>query len=168
MSNCPAASTKCFKCGRTGHFGSVCLSKLLDTAHAAEVEDESNCVVDIAGNDFDYAYTARQTSSAKGFYLTLKVNGRDCRGLLDTGATGTIITQDVAAPSRACDRALKAYSGGELHALGMADIQVATSDASTTCSCCVVPAGQTVLFGQDIFRTLNLLDYVVYGVTFSV
>lgn len=154
LSNCPAANTRCHKCGKTGHFSKVCRSKTTEAANAC-AEDQTSDAQEEHGTfvaDFAYATTTAQNGD-QGFYLTLRVNGKDCRGLLDTGATRTVISEDIVSPSRACDRVLKAYDGGEIHTLGMADVEVSTSDRSASCACFVVPAGHTVLFGQDIIRT---------------
>ena len=85
------------------------------------------------------------------------VNGKACEGLIDTGATRTILTDDVQ-PTRSSDRILRAYNGGEVKTLGMADVDNAVGDNTILCECFVVPAGKrSVLFGKDVISQLELL-----------
>ena len=120
-------------------------------------EDELSCHIHDASGDYAY-FTAPSNDRDSGFRLTLHIDGQACTGLLDTGATRTIISEDVVVATRAADRVLKAYDGGVVKTLGMADIVVSTGNCSTACTCFVVPSGQTSLFGQDIIRQLDLLD----------
>ena len=64
----------------------------------------------------------------QGFTVTLMVNGKPCSGLLDTGATRTILTDDVVAATRPSNRVLRAYNGGDIETLGMADVRIGTED----------------------------------------
>ena len=62
---------------KTGHFAALCFQKrknvVCDTANALQ----------------------GPTQKSRDFSMTLRVNGTECRGLLDTVATRTLITKDV-------------------------------------------------------------------------
>ena len=86
------------------------------------------------------------------------VNGKPCSGLLDTGATRTILTDDVVAATRPSNRVLRAYNGGDIETLRMADVRIGMEDQQMDCECIVVPCGKRrVLFGQDVIAKLELL-----------
>ncbi|XP_062515814.1 uncharacterized protein LOC134191233 [Corticium candelabrum] len=106
---------------------------------------------------YETIYTASHSSKAETFTVILKVNGRECKGLLDTGATRTLITHDIVTPTRPSPAMLKAYDGNAVETLGVADVTINTGDRSCQCTCFVVPPGQTVLFGQDVILQLQLL-----------
>ena len=67
--------------------------------------------------------------------------------------TRTILTDDdTVKPTRKSNKILRAYNGGEVSTLGMADIIVANGKSEMSCICFVVPAGQqqSTLFGEDV------------------
>ncbi|XP_065195493.1 uncharacterized protein K02A2.6-like [Sycon ciliatum] len=167
MRNCPAANVTCNKCGKRGHFAAVCMSNKVERheERARPVEDEPD-EYEHASRMYDSAFAVSSSALAgdKTFQTTLKVNGELCTGLLDTGATRTILTDDVIKPTRKSDRLLKAYNGGVVETLGMADVHISHGGKNVKCSCFVVAASQhSVLFGQDVIKELNLLSqaYVV-------
>ena len=157
-SNCPAADVVCHKCSKKGHFAAVCLSRKVDDARPVEEEREPE---ERASRLYDSAYVIEGGKPDDAFRMTLSVNGSDCMGLLDTGATRTILTSDIVKPTKPCDRLLRAYNGGAVDTLGMADITVVHGDRSMSCTCFVVSAGShNVLFGQDVITGLQLLTHV--------
>ena len=98
------------------------------------------------------------SSTSELFTISLHVDGKPCSGLLDTGATRTILTSDIAQPTRLSDRVLRAYNGGVVETLSMTDVVIASGDRSYQCSCFIVPKGsQRVLFGQDVISELELI-----------
>ena len=103
-------------------------------------------------------YKTGSGQRSKLFTRTLTVNGKHCRGLLDTGATRTLITPDIVAATRPSHTVLKAYDGTPVTTLGVADVTISSDSKSCTCTCFVVPTGQTVLFGQDVIVQLQLLS----------
>ena len=109
--------------------------------------DESNVV-------YDTAYTARHTGDSKLYTATLMVNGRKCQGLLDTGATRTLITEDMVSGTRSSSNTLRAYGGSKIETLGVADVTISAGDKSCSCTCFVVLVGNKVLFGQDVITQL--------------
>ena len=60
--------------------------------------------------DSVYAFTGHDGDRAKGFTTTLTVNGQQCEGLLDMGATCAIVTDDIIQHTRKSDRIFKAYN----------------------------------------------------------
>ena len=157
----PAAQSRCPSYNKLGHFAAVCLSSgrsSYQKANAVEdTEEESACCVSYE-YDSVYACTGHDGDYAKGVTTTLTVNGPQCEGLLDTGATCTIVTDDIVQPTRMSDRVLKAYNGGTIITLDMADITISSARRSMACACFVIPSGtQRVLFGQDVISELELL-----------
>ena len=147
---CSAALVRCRDCGKVGHFAAVCLSS---KAHAVQDEDS-----EAARIVYDSIYACSDKAASGQFTMTLMVNVRPCEGLLDTGATRTILTDDVVQPTRCSDSKLRTYNGGEVKTLGMADVDVAVGERSIQCECFVVPADRrTVQFGQDVIAQLELL-----------
>ena len=127
--------------------------------------DRSNAVgVDeIAGENhaqllLESAYAVNGSSTSELFSISLHGDGKPCSGLLDTGATRTILTSNIAQPTRLSDPVLHAYNGGVVETLGMTDVVIASGDHSCQCSCFIVPKGsQRVLFGQDVISELDLI-----------
>ena len=122
---CPAANTRCHLCSKVGHFAAVCLSQ--KASHANALDESQAEDGDSASQVYDTVYATETSPSCSQFTITLAVNGQPCEGLLDTGATRTILTDDLVLPTRTSDRILKAYNGGEIETLGMADVQVCSS-----------------------------------------
>jgi len=150
---CPAAHVRCSKCSKVGHFSEVCLSTQVRVVNEEDVADLAQEVYDLA-----YAVGPSVATSNQSFTATLNVNGQPCEGLMDTGATRTILTDDIVQPTRSSDRILKAYNRSVIPTLGMADVEISTDKHTMRCSCFVVPKGrQRVLFGQDVISQLELL-----------
>ena len=124
---------------------------------AVAESDGVNTIGDKHEEEFLYA-----TEGGSDFFTTtLSIDGRPCKDLLDIGASRTILTSDIAQPTRKSDRTLRAYNGGVVETLGMADVTIASESRSMTCSCFIVPKGRfTILFGQDVIKELELLAHV--------
>ena len=145
--HCPAADAQCTNCKKMGHFGSVCFQKKRWSIARAVEEDEPVPNVYVVGD----------SRHSNAFATTLTVNGKQCKGLLDTGATRTLITEDIMSASRPSPTVLKAYDGNTVMTLGVADVVVKAGDKFCSCTCFVVPPGRIVLFGQDVITKLQLL-----------
>jgi hypothetical protein len=161
--HCPAAETQCSYCKKAGHFATVCFRKRKPQARApvantVEEQKPSLAVEEELNTTYDSVY-ALQGSRQKDrdFYMTLKVNGTDCRGLLDTGATRTLTTEDLVTGTKPSSTILRAYDGNQVKTVGVADVTLQAGDRSCTCTCFVVPLGRPVLFGQDAISQLHLL-----------
>ncbi|XP_065177704.1 uncharacterized protein K02A2.6-like [Sycon ciliatum] len=149
--NCPAARVRCRHCSKVGHFEVACLSKSKEVrAQTIGEEDEADEIC-------ESVYTMH-TDQKHWFTAALQVDGKSCEGLLDTGATRTILTSDIVQPTRRSDRTLRAYNGGVVSTLGMADVTLSSASRSCTVACFIVPKGShRVLFGQDVIKELELL-----------
>jgi hypothetical protein len=158
---CPAADTRCSYCRKMGHFAAVCLQRKKTTVAQIVVTNESpdTELEERSNRVYDTVYVARDPQQAEAFRTTLKVNGKECTGLLDTGATRTLITEDIVTATRPSVTVLKAYDGRPVTTLGVADVVIQSGTKTCTCTCFVVPVGQTVLFGQDIILQLGLLSH---------
>ena len=157
---CPPAKIRCKSCSRIGHFASVCQqgrrSLMGDRSNAVGVDEIAR--EDYAQQLFESAYAVNGSSALEFFTISLHFDGKPCSRLLDTGATRTILTSDIAQPTRLSDRVLRAYNGGVVETLGMTDVVIASGDRSCQCSCFIVPNGsQRVLFGQDVISELELI-----------
>ncbi|XP_065190924.1 uncharacterized protein LOC135821854 [Sycon ciliatum] len=154
---CPAANIRCCCCSKVGHFAAVCQSQR-SGLDANAVDKEPADLADQAHLLYDTVYMAEQTGSHRQFLASLLVDGKECEGLLDTGASRIILTDDIVQPTRSSNRVLKAYTGGEIATLGMADVTIASPTRTMSCSCFVVPHGKhRILFGQDVISELELL-----------
>ena len=152
IEHCPAAKARCKSCSKIGHFTQVCQSRKYhdDNAHAVGLDPAST---HLPYNGYDMAYTVAGQSTADLFTITLQVDGKPCTGLLDTGATRTILTSDIVQPTRQADRVLRAYNGGVVDTLGIADVTITSGGHVCTYSCFVVAEGsQWVLFSRSQCR----------------
>ena len=161
--HCPAAGKKCAKCSKIGHFAKVCMSKRSSHAKANMCEDieEASVCVDISdsGDLDDVVYMAGGSSGPHDarFMITLSVNGRPVKGLLDTGATRTVFPTSVISADRPATRKLCAYGGEEITTLGMANVRISGNGKAALVCCFVVPDGKLPLFGQDVIAELGLV-----------
>ena len=123
------------KCNKIGHFAAVCRSGQAPKEHEARVLNEIEIEGDVAVAESDGVNTIGDkheeflyaTEGGSDFFTTtLSIDGRPCKGLLDTGASPTILTSDIAQPTRKSDRTLRAYNGGVVETLGMADVTIAS------------------------------------------
>ena len=154
---CPAANIRCRSCSKVGHFAAVCQSQR-SGLDANAVDEEPADLADQAHLVYDTVYMAEQTGSHRQFLASLLVDGKECEGLLDTGASHTILTDDIVQLTRSTNRVLKAYTVGEIATLGMADVTIASPTRTMSCSCFVVPHGKhRILFNQDVISELELM-----------
>ena len=87
--HCPAAESQCSHCHKMGHFAAVCFHKnRMAVARAVdqeglglEADEKTNRVTE----DYDTVYKTGSGQQSKLFTRTLTVDGKRCRGLLDTG-----------------------------------------------------------------------------------
>lgn len=158
--HCPAADAQCTNCKKNGHFSSVCFQKKKSVARAIQEEEDMSDACRRTAEPHIRQCMLQETSGRHSdtFATTLIVNGKQCKGLLDTGATRTIITEDIVAASRPSSTTLKAYDGNTVMTLGVADVTIKAGDKSCDCTCFVVPARRAVLFGQDAITKLQLLS----------
>ena len=54
--------------------------------------------------------------------MIFTANGLECRGMLDTGTTRTLITRDIVSAMRPSRTVLRAYDGSAVESLGMGDV----------------------------------------------
>ena len=157
---CPAAHVRCNSCRKVGHFEAVCLSHKPNKANAVDAEEDS----DTAQVVYDSIFACSDKAARGQSTMTLMVNGKPCEGLLDTGATCTILTDDVVQPTRSSDRILRAYNGGEVKTLVMADVDIAVGDNTILCERFVVPAGKRpVLFWTICHPTIGTAGECTHG-----
>ena len=110
---CPVAQSRCPSCNKMGHFAAICLSSGTSSykkANAVEDTEEESTFYVSYEYDSVYGCTGHGGDRAKGFTTTLTVNGQQCEGLLDTGATCAIVTDDIVQHTRKSDRIFKAYN----------------------------------------------------------
>ena len=128
-----------------------CRTSRNDEFPSDDSEEETNRV-------YDTVYVAGEPQQAEAFRTTLRVNDNACTGLLDTGATRTLITADIVTATRPSTTVLKAYDRRQVTTLRVADVTIKAGTKSCTYTCFVVPVGQTIRFGQDVIRQLKLLS----------
>ena len=160
--HCLAAEAQCSHCKKIGHFAAVFLQKRKSqmrapVAHAVE-EQKSMQPVEELNAVYDAVYVVQgSVQKSKDFTITLKVNGTACRGLLDTGATRTLVTEDLVLATRPSPTTLRAYDGKKVETVGVAEATIQAGDQSCNCTCFVVPVGRPVLFGRYVINQLQLL-----------
>ena len=140
-------------------FSAVCLQKKKPPV-ARSVEEQTPVLWrgDELNVVYDTAYTVQPTVDSKVFTVTLMVNGTKYQGLLDTGATRALLTEDLVSDTRSSSNTLRAYGGSKIETLCVADVTISAGDKSCSCTCFVVPVGGKVLFGQDVITQLQLLS----------
>ena len=127
------------------------LAHVVDVQKLLQPEKELNAV-------YDTVYVVkRPVLKSNDFTITLTVNGTACQGLLDTGATRTLITEDLVLATSPSSTTLRAYDANKVETVGVADVTIQAEDQSCNCTCFVVLVGQPVLFGRDVINQLQLL-----------
>ena len=111
----------------------MCFQKKMPIARAVEEDPPVVEGGEQLNHLYDTAYVIGNTKqSTSTFMSTFLVNGKQCRGLLDTGATQTLITEDIVPTSRPSPRTLRAYDGNAVVTLGVADVVIKARNK--TCS----------------------------------
>eukprot|EP00117_Sycon_ciliatum_P027910 scpid26178/ scgid22563/ Retrovirus-related Pol polyprotein from transposon opus; Protease; Reverse transcriptase; Endonuclease len=156
---CPAGRTRCRHCGIVGHFPQVCLRK---DRLSNKIEEDTLVVED----EFEEAYTMEPAATLRAahdprYWVDVRVDGKIVHGLLDTGATRTIMPCTVVQPEELPDRRLRGYGGQEVHTLGTATATFEANGRSIACRCFVVSPGKCPLFGQDVIQQLQLVTVTV-------
>ena len=128
--HCPAADSQCSHCHKMGHYAAVCLQKKRTPVAQVVDHDTADSSEEPLHHVYDSVYVV-SSPKAGLFTATLKVNGTDCKGLLDTGATRTLITEDIVTPTRPSSVVLKAYDGNTVTTLGVADVTITAGDKSS-------------------------------------
>ena len=102
--SCPARLSKCFKCGKTGHFHRLCRSTVNNIETRTRSDSES-CRTTNSDSDWKFLGVITGTSATKQWMTKLKLNRRMIQFKIDTGADVTVI------PSTTYNR----YYDGPLH-----------------------------------------------------
>ena len=117
-------------------------------------------------DEFEEAYTMEPAATLRAahdprYWVDVRVDGKIVHGLLDTGATRTIMPCTVVQPEELPDRRLRGYGGQEVHTLGTATAAFEANGRSIACRCFVVSPGKCPLFGQDVIQQLQLVTVTV-------
>ena len=83
---CPAREETCHKCGKKGHFQSMCCTKGVEAIAATESEDSE---------DTGFLGMVQQSQGSNPWSVTLSVNGTPVDFKIDTGADVTVISKTV-------------------------------------------------------------------------
>lgn len=156
--DCPAKTRMCYKCKKEGHFGKVCKDK-------ASIRMVSNEASESEEEDSRYIFGINTCGGADGPHMMVKVDGQECRMLIDSGAGENIV--DLATylgwarkpklkPSSA---KLRAYnSSSPLVVKGELDAMVDVNGKRTRANMKVVEGAAGCLLGYKLARELGLFQ----------
>ena len=86
--NCPAKDSKCYKCGKHGHFGAVCLSKTV-----ALISEDSS---DTESIETSYLNVVTEMSKpTRCWNIRVKVDGKEVSFVIDAGAKVSAISENI-------------------------------------------------------------------------
>ena len=88
---CPANGKMCKKCGKLGHFSTMCRSKMVQEIVSEEVWEPHVTNGNVEQGKYFLGEVNESTDSA--WMVTLNVEGHDTRFKIDTGADVSVITE---------------------------------------------------------------------------
>ena len=89
--NCPARDRNCHKCGRRGHLGTVCKSKLPVKTTASTLPDEKP-----TSSASAWISVTSSTCATVKSMTSVTINGITAKALVDIGSTGSFICRRLA------------------------------------------------------------------------
>ena len=91
-------SIKCFGCGKTGHLKKICTVKRSNPNQTKDKRSNANQIT-VESSDSPRTITGtigvNKLASEAGVFIRVKVNGVNANMLIDTGATVTLISNDL-------------------------------------------------------------------------
>ena len=156
--HCPARDVTCHKCGKQGHFKSVCKSSVAVQGIQASKSSSNN------DNVFLGVVTSDSTIH-KPWSVTLQLNSVPVEFHIDTGAEVTVINesiyQKVGSPSLCkSDQTLRGPSNNSLPIKGKFSALFQYGASTTEQNCYVVTDLSKPLLGRPAIEHLNLLARV--------
>ena len=85
--NCPASGKRCRKCDREGHFAKMCRAKKEPTRNIQQVDEERQ------GESEEVYLDEAVTTTDKGWFSRVTMNGNPVNFKLDTGAEVTVVPE---------------------------------------------------------------------------
>ena len=120
--NCPARDRNCHKCGRRGHFGTVCKSKLPVKTTASTLPDEKP-----TSSASAWISVTSSTCAMVKSMTSVTINGITAKALVDSGSTDSFI----------CRRLADRMQLKVIRAVGSVKMASSTLVASIEGYCCV-------------------------------
>ena len=158
--SCPARLSKCFKCGKTGHFHRLCRSTVNN------VETRTGSDSENTNSDSDWKFLGVVTGNVTEQWMTnLKLNRRMIKFKIDTGADVTMIpstTYDLYydGPLHRTKTPLVGPGQNELKVRGLFEATFEKGKHEVKETVYVVEGLKTPLAGIPIIRKLNLISEV--------
>ena len=159
--SCPARSSKCFKCGKTGHFHRLCRS----TVNNIETRTRSDSENSNSDSDWKFLGVVIGVSLTKQWMTKLKLNRRMIKFKIDTGADVTVIPSTTYDPH--CDGPLHRTKTplvgpgqNKLKVRGCFEATLEKGKDEVKETVYVVEGLQTPLAGIPTIRKLNLISEV--------
>ena len=158
MKYCPAKDAKCHKCSKTGHFGSMCLTK----KHIGAVHDAD-------GSDADCAFlgSIHDKKASDQWLITLQLGNTKVNFRIDTGADETVIPdhvynelQDVNPLKEADKKLFGVGSKNVLPVVGMFTAVLQWKNKTTTQHIYVIASLHRALLGNPAIDQLHLISRV--------
>jgi len=151
--NCPAKRSKCYACGRHGHYRKMCRSKPQKKANVQEVTDEATPTM-FFGN-------VKNVTQSRPWSITLKMYDVNVDFKIDSGADATIVSHDTYkhmhnAPALQPPDTAFCTLAGELHCLGWFEARTQYKEDIYTFQAYVVQ-GNTNLLGRDVCHAMKLI-----------
>ena len=157
--HCAARDATCHKCGKRGHFKSVCRSSV--TVRGVQASKSPN-------DDEDHflgTVTSEKSTNHNPWNVTLQLNSVPVKFHIDTGAEVTVINESihkkVGSPSLyKSDQSLRGPSNHPLTVKGKFSAQFQYGTITTEQHCYVVTGLSKPLLGRPAIEQLNLLARV--------
>ena len=174
---CSFLSAECRACGKLGHIAKVCRSKSKKMPKATTGKHKQTSINSVVPNktppltpdpplhcDGQEAYTLfTLPGKAKPIVLTVKINGSDIPMELDTGASVSIINEQIyrsifhsTGPLQPTDITLATYTGEALTILGSLNAHVEYQAQSQNLPLLVVQGNGPSLFGRNWLEKIKL------------
>ena len=143
----------CFGCGEQGHFRSQCPGW-----REAEAPNDGHR----APNVTETVATNHHVKLVNGFYLNVRIGGKECRALIDTGSEITLVPYAVVngVMLKPSDQQLQAANRTTIVVRGEATLPLQVGPLTVSTKCLVVDGVTEILIGMGwLMKNVDCLDF---------